>query len=89
MSERTTKALRIRGADLLKLGDGADNAHRLALRSRKSYPAIRGYIDGSDNKERIDLDVITAILVDGLGFTYDQVLDMRIRDIFKLVDIPI
>ena len=87
MAHRTTQVLRIKGSAMLELGEGAENAHRLALRSRKSYPAIRGYIDEENAKARIDLDVITAILVDGLGFTQEQVLDIRIGDIFKFVEI--
>jgi hypothetical protein len=83
------KALRVRGSELLTIGDGAENAHKLALRSRRSYPAIRGYIDDAENRERIDLDVLTSILVDGLGFTYEELLDLRIRDIFRLVEIPV
>ena len=87
MEAHTTKSLRVKGSGLLKLGQGAENAHKLALRSRKSYPAIRGYIDEADDRARIDLDVITAILVDGLGYSYDQLLDLKIGDVFKLVEV--
>lgn len=87
MEVHTTKSLRVKGSGLLKLGVGVENAHKLAMRSRKSYPAIRGYIDDFDERVRIDLDVVTAILVDGLGFSYDQLLDLKIGDVFKLVEV--
>jgi hypothetical protein len=87
LAQRTRQSLRVNGSGLLHLGAGAENAHKLALRSQKSYPAIRGYIDDSDGRARIDLDVVTAILVDGLGFTYDQLLDLKIGEVFKLVEV--
>ena len=78
--------LRLNGAKLLTIGRGADNVHKLALESKRSYPAVKSYVEDPD-KNRIDLDVLGSILVDGQGLTPEQMLNLRLGDVFEYVEI--
>ncbi len=78
--------LRLNGSKLLNIGCGADNVHKLALKSKRSYPAVKSYVEDPD-KNRIDLDVLGSILVDGQGLTPEQILNLRLGDVFECVEV--
>lgn len=73
--------LRFKPNILLSLGQGADNVHVLALRSQRSYPTTHDYVSG--DSKRIDLELLTSLLIDGLGMTREQMLDLRLGDLFE------
>lgn len=66
---------------LLKLGRGAANVHVLSMQSQRSYPAVYDYAAG--NTKRIDLDVMTSILSSGLGMSQDEILNLKLGDLFE------
>lgn len=78
--------LLLRGRNLLQLGKGSANAHRLSLDSRMSYTTIEKYTKRPETVSALDLKTISALLVDGLGFTPDEVLDLRLGDLFEWKD---
>jgi hypothetical protein len=80
--------LRLLGHKLLSMGKGADNAHQLALRSRKSYVTVKKYLDESATMRQIDLEVLPSILLDGQGLDVDALMDLRLRDLFEFVAEP-
>lgn len=73
---------RFRGQELLALGRGAKNSHQLALSSKKSYPAVKDYVESPDLK-RLDLDMLACILIDGLGMTPQEALSLRLGDLIE------
>lgn len=79
---------RLKGRDLLSLGGGAENAHQLSLRSRLSWPTVYKYITTPERITTISMDVLAGLLIDGLGLTAAQILDMRFGDLFEYVSKP-
>lgn len=75
--------LRLRGQVLLRIGRGAENAHQLALRSRKSYPAVARYIN--DDVRVLDLVVLPHILLDGQELAVEQMMNLKLSDLFEYV----
>jgi hypothetical protein len=84
--ERTMGRLRLMGHKLLSMGKGADNAHQLALRSRKSYPTVKKYLD--EEVKQIDLDVLSSVLIDGQEMKVEDLLNLRLGDLFEYVAEP-
>ncbi len=83
----TNKRLRFKGECMLAIGKGAKNAHQLALRSRVSYPTILRYITMPHEIQAYDAMVLPAILIDGQGIAPEELLNMRLGDLFDLVDV--
>ena len=77
--------LRLKGQQLLKIGKGADNPHQLHLRSGISYPTVKKYVDEPGEVRAYDSNVLPGILIDGQGLTPDQMLEMRLGDLFELI----
>lgn len=80
-----TRTLSLKPYVLLELGDGSDNTHILAMKSQRSYPAVRSFVTAS--VRRIDLDVLASVLTNGAGLTEEQVLDLRLGDLFEFVNL--
>jgi hypothetical protein len=74
--------MRLNGEGILRIGKGAENVHQLALRSQRSYPAVKEYTEQQD-KSRIDLDVLASILIDGQGLSPDEMMNLRLSDVFN------
>jgi hypothetical protein len=72
---------------LLELS-GLPNPHQLALRSRVSSPTIAKYVNAPETSEVIDAAVLASILIDGLGKSEKEVLNLRLGDLFEFVDSP-
>ena len=75
--------LRVKKGVILKLGRGADNIHALSMRSQRSYQAVHDFATGI--QKRLDLEVVSSILLSGLGMTQAEVLDLRIGDLLEFV----
>jgi len=71
----------------------AMNKHQLALSEQVSYPTIHKYISRDDQEDAYDVrkfsgDVLYAILIKGMGYTAEQVRDLRLGDVFEIVEEP-
>ncbi len=77
----------LRGPDLLSLGKGAANMHQLAMHSGISYPTALRYISTPEKVQVVDMETIANILLDGLGLTPDEALNLKVSDLFELVKI--
>lgn len=80
--------LRLKGSRLLEIGSGAKNPHQLAMRSGVSYPTAQIYVHEADNIVKMDVKILASMLIDGLGLTREQVLDLRLGDLFEIERIP-
>jgi hypothetical protein len=63
---------------------GLANTHQLSLRARISAQTAYKYIENSEEVKAVDCATLLAILIDGLGLTPDQVLDLRVGDLFEI-----
>jgi hypothetical protein len=77
--------LRLKGQSLLSFGRGAENAHQLALRSGKSYPTVKRFVDDgeADKIKLLDLKVLPSILLDGQEMTVEQMMSLTLGDLFE------
>jgi hypothetical protein len=73
----------LRGDVLLGLS-GYSNAHKLSLQSRISHPTVHKYVNDAAAVKTIDLTTLAVILVDGCGLDKDQILSMKIGDLFDM-----
>lgn len=79
---------RLKGRPILKLGKGVDNPHQVHLRSQVSWPTITKYLSGEEttleDMRSVDLGVLYSLLVDGLGLSEAEALDLRLSDILEV-----
>lgn len=78
--------LRLRGRSILDHGKLEDAKTLIAISqiSRVSYPTILRYLTTPKKVQVVDLDVLSRILMGGLGLSYDEVLDLKIKDLFYI-----
>lgn len=62
-----------------------DNPHQLALKAQVSQPTIQKYIVHSKDVKQIDTAVMAALLMRGLEMTREEILNMKIGELFDLV----
>lgn len=67
------------------------NKHRLAQTGQVSYPTVHKYIYREDLNGDYDIrafsgEVLFAILHRGMGLTTEQMLDLRLGDVFEIVE---
>lgn len=79
--------LQLNGAKIIEKSP-APNLHQLSLSTGVSYPTIRSYILHPDALRWIDLAVLTKLLAHGFEMTPDQILDIRLGDIFSIIQTP-
>lgn len=64
--------------------------HQLAQEQRLSYPTVHKYIYREDLGEyeirNFSGDVLFAILRRGMGLSVEQMLDLRLGDVFEVVE---
>jgi len=65
---------------------GLPNPHQLALKARVSSPTIAKYVNSPEVSEIIDAAVLASILLDGLGLTKKQALDLKLGELFEFYD---
>lgn len=66
---------------------GLDNIHQVTLRARISTFTGYKYFNTPENVKSVDMKVLASILIDGIGLSPKQVLEMKIGDLFELVDV--
>jgi hypothetical protein len=59
------------------------NAHRLSMKSMVSFPTVAKYVHNPEKSNLIDLNSLTAVLINGCGMTKEQILQTRIGDLFE------
>lgn len=63
-----------------------DNNHQLALRSRVSSPTVRKYNSEPESINLLDTKVLCEILVNGVGMDKKDILNMKISDLFEILE---
>ena len=75
--------LRLKGAEILKRS-GAENAHQLALKSQVSYPTVDRWVNRPETVKSIDSTVLAALLAHGWGLSADEILNLKLGEVFEL-----
>ena len=76
---------KIKGAQLLSMASDPTNMHQVHLRSGVSWKTVHKYLAG-EPLNSIDADIILAILINGLGLTWDQIKELKFGDIFEITN---
>ena len=83
MEKRYT--LKINGESLLRKSTQKTNLHRLHIKSGVTYPTLRNMMLGKATN--ISLDILARILF-SLDITPDDLLQLKIGDVFKFEEKP-
>lgn len=82
----TSYKLRLKG-DLLSKSKKDTNRHQVSLDARISATTAYNILSkNSKNVSRLDLDNFIAIMIDGLGYTPEEILEMPIGEVFAIYD---
>ncbi len=65
---------------------GSDNPHQLALKARVSSPTVAKFVNAPESVQVVDMAVLAALVTEGFGLTKRQALDLRLGDLFEIVD---
>ena len=78
---------RLKGSSLLDKAkqNGVENMHQLHLESRVTYQTIQKYMKESELPS-IDLHVLACLLLDGVGYTPEELMNVKFGDIFEYVE---
>jgi len=76
----------LRGDKVMKMGEGAENPHQLSMRAGVSYTTVARYVERSETIQTLDLKVFPTLVVRGLKVSPQQLLDMKIGDLFSFED---
>lgn len=77
--------LQVKGKALLERS-GEENANQFAHKARLATQTAYRYINQPDKVDAFDAGVLARIFINGLGLTPKQALDLRIGDIFEIVE---
>ena len=83
-----TGTLRLRGSSLLdraKSNKGVENKHQLSYEARVAYNTILKYFD-EDGMKALDLRVLCTLLIQGIGFTPEELMNVKFGDIFEYIE---
>jgi len=75
----------LRGKEFLKMA-GVENAHQLSLRAQVSYPTVEKYVNRPADMLQIDMKVLSSILVNAIGMTREEILNMSVGELFEWKD---
>ncbi len=76
----------LRGDKLLEMGEGARNPHQLSLQAGVSYTTVARYVERSESVQSLDLKVLPTLVIRGLKVSPQQLLEMKIGDLFSFED---
>lgn len=78
--------LRPKGRELLKLSKKEQTPYGVSFDARLAVGTVNNYIgNNADTTKRVDLDSLPAIFIDGMGLSPEEFLDLRLGDIFDLL----
>lgn len=82
-----TGTFRLKGSSLLARAkkNGVENRHQLGLEAKVSHQTIYAIFDGEPMMQ-IDLRVLAKILILGVGYTPEELMNVKFGDIFEYVD---
>jgi len=82
-----TGTFRLKGSSLLARAkeNDVENRHQLAMKSNISHQSIYSIFDGEPMKQ-IDLRVLSRLLILGVGYTPEELMNVKFGDIFEYVD---
>ncbi len=79
---------RLKGRPILSLGKNVENPHQVHLRSQVSWPTVSKYLSDDtkvlDGMKSMDFEALYGLLVDGLGLSEDEVLNLKLGDILEV-----
>ncbi len=84
--DMTKLRLQVKGSTLLSRS-GEPNANQFAHRVRVSAQTGYRYVETPERVEAYDATVLARILTLGLGLTPKQALELKIGDLFELVEV--
>ncbi len=64
----------------------SENPHQLALKARLSYPTVAKYAEKPATVQVVDMAVLASLITEGFGLTKRQALDLKLGDLFEIVD---
>ncbi len=78
---------RLKGSSLLEKAkeNGIENMHQLHLEAGVTYQTVHRYIN-DENMEKINLRVFADVLFNGVGYTPEELMNMKFGDLFEYVD---
>lgn len=78
---------RLKGSSLLSKAEekGVENRHQLSMAAGISTQTIYSIFEG-DPMMKIDLRVLAKILIKGIGYTPEELANVKFGDIFEYVD---
>jgi hypothetical protein len=87
--DRTMKTgtFRLKGSSLLARAkeNGVENRHQLSFKANVSHQSVYSLFDGTPMTQ-MNLYVLAKILIVGLGYTPDELMDVKFGEIFEYVD---
>ena len=77
-------SLRLR-SDLADMGEGIRrNYHQISYDVRASRNTVKRYAEEPEQIRMLDLDAWPSFMVAALGISPDELMEMRLRDLFEL-----
>lgn len=68
------------------LADEGLNIHRVYLRTSLSMTVVYKYLSRPEHVNAVDLKVLPALLMDGLGMSKSEMMNLKLSDLFELVE---
>jgi hypothetical protein len=78
---------RLKGSSLLEKAksNGVENMHQLHLQAGVTYQTVHRYIN-DDGLEKLNLSVLASVLINGVGYTPDELMNLKFGEIFDYVE---
>lgn len=82
-----TGTFRLKGSSLLARAkkNGVENRHQLSFKTNVSHQSIYALFDG-EPMTQMNLYVLAKILILGVGYTPEELMNVKFGDIFEYVD---
>jgi len=77
----------LKGKEILNRS-GAENIHQLSMKANVSIATAYKHLDRPETVKAFDTEILMAFLVKGLGMSKKEILELKIGDIFKIVEPP-
>lgn len=87
MDSIKNKKLVLKGPAILTLSPHAENVFQLSKRCGVMYATLHRYVKNSKQVKGIDLTTFGSMLSAGLGLDDDSIKDLRIGDLFEIIDV--
>lgn len=62
------------------------NDKRISLKAGISYATMRRYLTGKFSLYEVNLKALGGLLIYGLGLSKEQAADLRLGDLFEIID---